>query len=165
MSLIGITAFLSLWGQPFVKLSRMLSNKNLMRIISISSALVAGVFILSACAPSVSYRPAYISQQVAPSAPAMLRLAESVEVEFDTGYRRVVSAGTHWLIAGDIPEGRVLRPYNSVFTVEGDQNHEAWLVVKDEVLQGFYLPAERAFTPLRKKINMQFSTTLRKENS
>ena len=43
-------------------------------------------------------------------------------------------------------EGEIFRPVDRVFTVEGAQIHEAYLVLNGERIVGFYLPVERAFS-------------------
>jgi hypothetical protein len=44
-----------------------------------------------------------------------------------------------------------------VFTLEGANIHEAWLVIRGAALVGFYLPAERAFSPLTSPVPLYFN--------
>ena len=54
-------------------------------------------------------------------------------------------AGSTWRQTGVIPDGDVYKIENRVFTVEARHVHEAYLVVRDRSLVGFYLPVEQAF--------------------
>lgn len=53
-----------------------------------------------------------------------------------------------WRYVGSLPDGAVYRPVNTVFTVEAKHVHEAYLVLKDTQLVGYYLPVEGAITVL-----------------
>jgi len=75
-----------------------------------------------------------------------LTLSSEVSLRLATGYGRTLKQGSQWTRAGQVAQGEVLRPYQNVLTVEGSHIHEAWIVVKDGSLVGFYLPAERAFS-------------------
>lgn len=69
-------------------------------------------------------------------------------VKFNTGYDRVIRKGTRWKPVGNVAQGRVFAPAGSIFSVEGAHVHEAYLVVTEGNLVGFYLPVERSFVPL-----------------
>lgn len=84
------------------------------------------------------------------------QLAQQLDIDFDTGYRRTIRAGSQWLQVGSIPQGAVYKPFQDVFTLEGAHMHEAYLVVQKDRLVGFYLPAERAFSPLRQQLSIAF---------
>lgn len=75
-----------------------------------------------------------------------LTLAAEVPLRLPTGYERTLKQGSQWTRVGQVEQGDVLRPYQHVLTVEGSHIHEAWLVVREGKLVGFYLPAERAFS-------------------
>lgn len=59
-----------------------------------------------------------------------------------------MAAGSEWRPVGEIPQGVVFQPVGTVFTIEGRQEHEAYLVIKANVLMGFFLPGESHFSPL-----------------
>jgi hypothetical protein len=105
----------------------------------------------------VMHTPAQFAPVAAVAPPATV--AQATEILFDTGYVRTLKAGSQWQRAGTIAEGDVYRPYNDVFMVEGAHIHEAWLVVAGGMLTGFYLPAERGFTPLSRRIAIPLSPT------
>lgn len=108
---------------------------------------------LAACA-NISHRPATLVP--AQGGAAARTLAVQAELRLDTGYQRTLKAGSQWLPVGRIAEGEVLRPQRDVFTIEGGHIHEAWLVLRDGALVGFYLPAERGFSPLA-PVALQFN--------
>lgn len=108
-------------------------------------AAVALAAALAGCA-AVRHQPAELTP--APDA-AQKSLASSLDLRLNTGYERTLKAGSRWQRTGRIAQGAVYKPYQDVFTVEGSHIHEAWLVVRDDgMLVGFYLPAERGFSPL-----------------
>lgn len=69
-------------------------------------------------------------------------------IQLDSGYRRKINSGTEFVDIGQIQQGRVLKPTNTSFTVEGANMHEAYPVIRDNRIVGFYLPVEKAFSPL-----------------
>lgn len=114
---------------------------------SMLSALLAAT--LAGCA--VQYIPAALAPPAVVPAGART-LAQELEIQLATGYRRTLTAGSRWTHAGRIAQGDVYRPYQSVFTLEGSHVHEAYLVVEGGRLVGFYLPAEKGFSPLQPTI-------------
>jgi hypothetical protein len=52
------------------------------------------------------------------------------------------------MAVGILPEGTVYRPIGTVFSIEGRNVHEAYLVVHAGAVRGFYLPAESRYSPL-----------------
>ena len=77
-----------------------------------------------------------------------VRVASTVDVKLSTGYSRKVTGGSVWKPVGQLPQGLVFRPVGSEFTIVGRQIHEAYLVVNENRLVGFYLPGESHFSPL-----------------
>lgn len=108
---------------------------------------------LSACA-AVRHSPATLTIAAA-DAPYVL--SSALELTLDTGYARTLKAGSRWLRQGTLAQGTVYKPWQDVFTLEGAHIHEAWLVVQDERLVGFYLPAERGFSPLSPPVSLHFN--------
>jgi hypothetical protein len=91
------------------------------------------VVALTACAPDVARRPM-----------DLMPAAGSTRVSIE----RVIRRGSVWTLVGSSNEGEVFKPVDRVFTVEGAHVHEAYLVLKDDNVVGFYLPVERAFAPV-----------------
>lgn len=102
-------------------------------------------------------RPAELAPVPGDAALSTFRLAEAVPVDFSTGYRRTLKQGTHWTRVGTLPEGDVFEPTETVFTVEGRHIREAYLVVHDGLLVGFFLPVEDAFVPLSNPVSLHMS--------
>ena len=86
-----------------------------------------------------------------------VRLEKRVTVDLPTGYRSTLRQGTTWQLIGTLPYGKVYEPADSVLTVEGRHIREAYLVVKDGRLMGFYMPVEDAFSALPSPIPLRFS--------
>lgn len=104
------------------------------------------LLLLAGCASEVTRHPAELIP-----APAAVRyvLTRPLTVELDSGYTRSVPAGTEFVEVGSVQQGKVLRRTDGgVFTVEGAHVHEAYPVVQSSRLVGFYLPVEKAFSPL-----------------
>lgn len=116
--------------------------------------LMAGA--LSGCALPV--RQVALSTPLAPASGHSFVLAEDAHCSISTGYGRTLRAGTHWDLFGTIDRGEVYRSRDQVLTVEGFNVHEAYLVVKDESLVGFYLPVEKTFTPVSKVTRLQLTS-------
>jgi len=102
----------------------------------------------------VSSEPARFTPLATGASPVILRMTAPVPLRLDTGYSRVLPAGSRWQAVGSVPQGAVYRPIDAVFSIEGRHVHEAYLVVQGSVLQGFYLPAEYRFSPLSQPISL-----------
>jgi hypothetical protein len=124
---------------------------NCSRLFGAFSCLVA-LSLLGACAPGVTMAPASfipVHASAASEAKTPRLLEREVVFQLPTGYVRALPAKSRWGLVGSLPQGDVLKPVDSVFSVEGRHVHEAWIVVRQNVLQGFYLPAEESYSPLR----------------
>lgn len=80
--------------------------------------------------------------------------------------RQVISIYYNWMAAksvwkpvGRVPQGAVYRPVGTIFTIEGRQVHEAYLVLNDKKLVGFYLPGEQNYSPLSTAVPLTFGET------
>lgn len=83
-----------------------------------------------------------------------LVVSTRVDVALGTGYSRTISQGSTWLPVGEITAGTVYKPGSGVFTVEGTNVHEAYLVVANGRLMGFYLAGEAAYAPLGHPVDL-----------
>ena len=115
--------------------------------------------LLTSCAIGVTYAPANITPIAAAGQRPLVTLDKQVDIQLDTGYTRSLKAGSQWMPVGAVAQGEVYKPYNAIFTLEGTHIHEAWLVVANHQLRGFYLPVERGFSPLKQKIDLPLSST------
>lgn len=120
---------------------------------AIAAALV---LTLTACA-TVHHSPSRLQARAASAQAAPRVLAKEVGITLDTGYERTLKAGSRWRAAGTVDQGDVYRPVGDVFTIEGANIHEAWLVVRDGTLVGFYLPAEHGYSALGATAPLQFT--------
>jgi hypothetical protein len=77
-----------------------------------------------------------------------IQILTPTTVQLDTGYSRTLPDKSIWSQVGRIPQGEVYRPIGTIFTIEGRQIHEAYLVFRDRNLVGFYLPGEQNYSPL-----------------
>ena len=110
--------------------------------------MALGIF---GCASEITRYPAELTRARQPE-DKILVASQTVPVHPDSGYERSIRIGTEFVDAGGIAQGSILKPTNAVFTVEGAHMHEAYLVVNDGRLVGFYLPVERSFSPLAMSI-------------
>jgi hypothetical protein len=117
-------------------------------------AIMVTVFSLSACAPEVPVQQAGLLTTVHQNSATARFIQQDVTVHLASGYERHIAAQSRWRSVGELPQGEVFRPIDTVFTIEGRQIHEAWLVVADNELVGFYLPGESHFSPLDKPISI-----------
>lgn len=100
--------------------------------------------LAAACAPTVLQEPALLT----PSGGKSFRLSRPAEVALSTGYSTKLRENTRWELVGSIAPGEVYRTKDQIVTLEGAHIHEAYIVVNQEVLVGFYLPVERSFSPV-----------------
>lgn len=83
-------------------------------------------------------------------------LRDSATVELPTRYRRTLAQGSRWRAIGSVAQGTVYRPVDTVFTIEGRQVHEAYLVVSTGLLVGFFLPGESSYSALSTPVPLSF---------
>lgn len=72
-------------------------------------------------------------------------------------YDRTLKRGSEWLQVGKVPQGNVFKPMQGIFTVEGAHVHEAYLVLREKSVVGFYLPVERSYAPLTTSLSLTFT--------
>jgi len=83
-----------------------------------------------------------------------LILEKALVFDLDTNYSRTLKAGTEWIYHGSISEGDVYKSRDQVLTVEGSNIFEAYIVVKEKNLAGFYLPIEKTFSKLEEPLEL-----------
>ncbi|OQA33300.1 MAG: hypothetical protein BWY57_01302 [Betaproteobacteria bacterium ADurb.Bin341] len=116
---------------------------------------LALTFILCACASEVVRHSSSLSPQVTSPTSRWVLLSDAA-IEADSSYNRIIPGNTEFVHIGTLPEGKVLKPTNTVLTIEGKHMHEVYIVIKNNVLIGFYMPVEKSFAPLTKKIHLNF---------
>ena len=103
---------------------------------------------LTACAQMVKTEPARLEPLGAAEAATVITVRDRLDITLDTRYSRTILAGTRWRKVGRVAQGDVYRPVDGVFSIEGRQVHEAYLVISGSSLRGFYLPGEANYSPL-----------------
>lgn len=86
-----------------------------------------------------------------------VQLTHPILLSLDTGYGRFIDANSTWQLVGiistnSLPHGKVWKPINDILSIEGTQRYEAYLVVSNGMIVGFYLPASSKFSPLTKQV-------------
>jgi hypothetical protein len=121
-------------------------------------ALFAAVLVvMMGCATEIRREPASLT------APAMavdqrktITVNEEAVVFLSSGYTRKIRAGTVWRESGTL-DGRVAyRAIGEVFTIEGSNVHEAYLLLDGNTVVGFYLPGEKAVSWLERKVDLNY---------
>lgn len=109
------------------------------------------LLLVSGCATEVSRAPADLAA-VSQTQARRIVTVQPIDITLDSGYRRTIKAGVVLLEFGNISAGQVYKPINTIFTVEGKHMHEAYIVLRNERVVGFYLPVEKAFSPLSQPV-------------
>lgn len=84
---------------------------------------------LTACAQMVTTEPLRLERIGTGESPTVITVRDTVDVRLDTRYSRTILAGTRWRKVGRLAQGDVYRPVDGVFSIEGRQVHEAYLVI------------------------------------
>ena len=72
-------------------------------------------------------------------------LDEAVSIKASNAKASALKAGTTWKQVGTIEQGVVYRTKDQVVIVNSFDVHEAYIVVRDARVVGYYLPVERAY--------------------
>ncbi|KAF7962993.1 hypothetical protein AWV80_15020 [Cupriavidus sp. UYMU48A] len=110
--------------------------------------LLIALLALAGCAPMIQTAPVQLMPLTDGATVPAIRFETDTDLRLDTGYTRTLARSSIWKPAGLLPQGTVYRPAGTVFTIEGRQVHEAYLVIQDKQLIGFYLPGEQTYSPL-----------------
>ena len=120
------------------------------------SALLA--LALAGCAFDVSHvtqKPAALTAATEASSFVLLK---EVKARLGTGYPTILKANTTWRQVGTTELGRVYSTPDQVVKVEASNIYEAYIVVANGALAGFYLPVEKSVVPLDKPLPLEFKT-------
>ncbi|WP_416050415.1 hypothetical protein [Cupriavidus basilensis] len=121
--------------------------------------LLASGIALSGCAPMIATTPSSVELAQDGTTARSITIQAPAVIQLDTGYSRTLAAKSVWKPVGRVPQGAVYRPVGTIFTIEGRQVHEAYLVLKDKKLVGFYLPGEQNYSPLSTAVPLTFGET------
>jgi hypothetical protein len=116
-------------------------------------------WILNACAfdlAHIKYDPAPMKEVAGTS--KSFSIQEGVDLTgLPCGYSRKLLKNSKWKYAGTIDQGDVYKPVNKCFTLECSNVYEAYLVIQNDNLMGFYLPVEKGYHSLEKPIPLVLS--------
>jgi hypothetical protein len=91
-------------------------------------------------------------------------ISRSFSVQEDTDltslpcrYSRKLRKNSKWECIGTIDQGEVYKPINQCFTLECSNVYEAFLVIQNDNLIGFYLPVEKGYNSLKTPIPLSLS--------
>jgi len=107
--------------------------------------------LLAACAfdlVHVKQIPAKIETNQLSKTPFILE--KELDVSYGTGYSTKLKQGTRWNYVGTLTYGDVYKTKDQILTVEGSNIYEAYIVVSNDKLVGFYLPVEKSYSPISK---------------
>ena len=120
------------------------------------SALLILATLLSGCAfdlAHVKYDPVKFEPNSAETRRFTLR--EDVALSnLPCGYNRTLKKDKQWASIGRIDKGEIYKPIGHFFTVECSNIFEAYLVLRDDQLYGFYLPVEKGFVNIKNHIKL-----------
>jgi hypothetical protein len=123
---------------------------NMKSVPLLSLVLVLGGWLSAGCAFDISHidqQSATLAPVAAPQPPWTLRHAVSVYV--GSGFSTDLKAGTRWTLVGHIAAGDVCQTRDQIVEVESSNMYEAYLVLNDSKIAGFYLPVEHSFVAAR----------------
>jgi hypothetical protein len=102
----------------------------------------------------LSSTPTRFSREIEASPKSFILKEEVLINEAPCGYRRMLRAGSRWEQCGTISQGDVYKSRDQVLTVECSNIYEAYLVMSNGKLCGFYLPIEKAYVSLPTGMNL-----------
>ncbi|WP_455202798.1 hypothetical protein [Kaarinaea lacus] len=120
-----------------------------MRSLLLCIILVSCIGCASVTKQKVDFKPTDESE--------ILQTNKLTHLWLDTGYSRTIEINSKWSLVGSISNkniqgGKVYKPVNDVLTIEGTQIYEAYLVVSNGKIVGFYLPASSKYSPLKNQV-------------
>ena len=109
--------------------------------------LAAAVLYLAGCSLNPPHDDMPASLRAGDARPDIVMTSKK-KVGVSAMFRRVIPKDSRWSYVGSIAAGDVYQGVNTVFTVEGVDIHEAYLVISGRDLVGYYLPFEKTFEEL-----------------
>jgi len=110
------------------------------------SCVMFAFLALSGCAYNVTANSITANLDVVKSDSRQeAKLANQLTLILESNYERTIDKDSRWIKVGSIAQGDVYKRAENIFTIEGSNVHEAYLVVTKNRLVGFYLPFEKVF--------------------
>ncbi len=128
----------------------MIARRALIPVFGLRASCLVAMMVLAGCAGHLVLQP--VALQPLPRPAPSRTLAAGATGEPATGSSRPLPAGMRLQAVGSVPEGMVLRPIGREIMVVGQDRDEAYLVVKDSIWVGYYLPVERAYLGLKQPV-------------
>ena len=119
------------------------------------AAIVLVALACAGCAPEIARTTIPYVQST--DAKSFIQLTKSTTIPNYSGAGKTLFVGTRWDQVGEVTHGKVFRSRDSVFFLQGANAHEAYLVIKDKKLVGFYLPGEKAWSALDPSLDVEFT--------
>ncbi|MBK8071853.1 MAG: hypothetical protein IPK34_07460 [Ramlibacter sp.] len=119
-----------------------------MRSLFTTCVAVLVLSVLAGCAAEVPRAATQFTPVKAGQTAETIVLRRDTLVRPSIGYDRVLKARSAWIAVGTVSAGKVYRPDGFTLTIRSANTHEAYLVVRDGQLVGFYLPGEQGYAPV-----------------
>lgn len=117
------------------------------------ATLLLFIFILLvACAAEMKRTPTHYSALSSNASPKIYQNPTEIVVTLPTGRRKAIPSRSLWQYSGSTPEGAIFKSTNLPFMLRDANTHEAYLVISNSKLVGFYLPGEQAFVQIEQPI-------------
>ncbi len=116
--------------------------------------IITGLFIAGCCfdLTRVKYTPVVMKTTTPPK--PMWILMEKADVPLESWSTTHLKPNTKWEYVGTIEQGDVYKTKDQIVTVKGSNMFEAYLVLSQEEIVGFYLPFEESFAPIPRPVKI-----------
>jgi UPF0288 family protein (methanogenesis marker protein 3) len=118
-------------------------------------SLIFVTSLIVGCAAEVVRTP---EQLTVSNQAGQIEITKLVTIAMGPGNEKNLFTGSRWANIGNVKQGEVFKPVGTVFSIQGANSHEAYLVIAEKKLVGFYLPGDRAWSALSVPIAIEFKT-------
>ena len=113
--------------------------------------LAVGLLILWGCAFNlVTLKEVPVGKTAVVDGKSSWRLAKDISVAPASGQKVKLKSGTEWQYVCTIDQGDVYKTKDQVVAITASNTYEAYIVITDAGMTGFFLPLEKTFSPLHK---------------
>ncbi len=109
------------------------------------AAVLLAVAWLGAAACTAQQTALVAPLAIAPNDDSTYMLVEAIEIRAKNAAKTRLKAGTTWRRVGNIEQGDVYSTKDQVVVVNSYNVFEAYIVVSDAQIVGYYLPVEESF--------------------
>jgi hypothetical protein len=124
--------------------------------LPVATALLA--CLLAGCAAEIKRSPTPFTAAPAAQAQERVVMRQRVVLRPEIGYGRILEERSAWKLVGSVPAGKVYRADGFTLTIRSANTHEAYLVINNGQLVGFYLPGEQAFSSINPPVQLPLET-------